>query len=48
MEEPTNANFVEDMADIEARNYQQIKEKGIPIFSCVFTNRIINLMLILI
>ena len=29
MEEPKDANFVEDMADVEARNYQQQKEKGI-------------------
>ena len=28
MEEPTDPNFVEDMADVEARNYQQIKDKG--------------------
>lgn len=30
MEEPTDSNFVEDMADVEARNYQQIKNRGIP------------------
>ncbi|XP_066924379.1 cell division cycle 5-related protein-like [Clytia hemisphaerica] len=27
MEEPTDPNFVEDMADVEARNYENLKEK---------------------
>lgn len=33
MEEPADPNFVEDMADVEARNYQQMKDKGISIFA---------------
>lgn len=28
MEEPTDPNFVEDMADVEARNYENLREKG--------------------
>ena len=28
MEEPADPNFVEDMADVEARNYENQKEKG--------------------